>query len=202
MPPKKRKLSVVSKETREQLIEFFDENPYPSTQEKQKLASDLDIPISSVSQWFNKRRFDKKKKNETLGTSFTGTPRRESARTSARKETTPGDQILENAASSPESDLKAEKRSRYMRLFNDHRMASREHAQDIMDLQEEIMRLQQKLAEKMRLHKSETEMIDRIKENARVENIELSESDDDQSEEEDNIVSLLNIKGESIDAYN
>ena len=60
MPPKKRKSSVLSKETREQLIEFFDENPYPSTQEKQKLASDLDITISTVSNWFSYRRFDKK----------------------------------------------------------------------------------------------------------------------------------------------
>ena len=99
-------------------------------------------------------------------------------------------------------DKIAEKQSRYMRLLMEHSEARREHSADIMDLQEKITELQQKLEEKMRLYKSETEIIDNIKANAAVENIQLSEEEDDASDEEDFVVTLLNLKSETFDEEN
>ena len=70
-----------------------------------------------------------------------------------------------------------------------------------------MLALQQKLEGKTDLFKSETEMIDKIRMNARKEDIELSEEDDEDQSDEDNegdentvnTVQLLNIKSESVD---
>ena len=95
-----------------------------------------------------------------------------------------------------EKEDKTNKRSRYSTLLKELNQSRNEHADEIMELQEKIMALQQKLEDKTQLYKSETEMIDKLKANATVEDIQLSEEEDDQADDEDIAVNLLNIKGE------
>ncbi|CAG5112068.1 Oidioi.mRNA.OKI2018_I69.chr2.g6324.t1.cds [Oikopleura dioica] len=213
---------IASENTKELMRQAFEKQPYPTRQEREELASELDVPIHYLSKWFNMRRYHYKKAKKALpGEKTVSTRKRGQTKHNQVKEATitkeraPQTQesfsvpsvdegsrpmFSQNAAG---QDKIAEKRSRYMRLLKEHNEARREHSADIMDLQERITELQQKLEEKMRLYKSETEIIDNIKANAAVENIQLSEEEeDDASDEEDFVVTLLNLKSEAFDEEN
>ena len=51
-----------SKAQRQILLASFEDNPYPSTEEKQKLARELGLPGKSVIHWFFDERKRRKKK--------------------------------------------------------------------------------------------------------------------------------------------
>ena len=98
-----------------------------------------------------------------------------------------------------EIDGKTEKRSFYKQTLEGLNQSRNKRSEKIMELQEKILALQQKLEEQMRTYKSETEMIDNLKTNATVDDIQLSEEEGDEPDEDDIVVDLLNLKGEPAD---
>ena len=51
----------------ENLTEFFGENAYPSTKQKEVLATRLDLSFMQVSSWFERQRRAKRKTSEEIG---------------------------------------------------------------------------------------------------------------------------------------
>ncbi|CAG5111583.1 Oidioi.mRNA.OKI2018_I69.chr2.g5874.t1.cds [Oikopleura dioica] len=193
-------------------------DPYPSRAVREALSVEVNMPMNKINNWMSSRRQKYKRENIPLpGQEIVtpGTPGRPKKVETSISSPSPSSSIQLAVATLPrpverlppistprpkgEVDSKTEKRSFYRKTLEGLNRSRNKRSEGIMELQEKILALQQKLEEQMGIYKSETEMIDNLKTNATVDDIQLSGDEDNQSDEEDVVVTLLNLKGEPAD---